>query len=103
MGITITVGSIITPMSRRRPGPKETYINQQRCVAILCGAFGWEKVPWDEPSEQKGIDTTANYSRYALLLHLAKLAQQPSEGDLYSDATILDLAAHIEADRLMAS
>jgi hypothetical protein len=101
MGITIDVESMITPFSRRRPGPKETYDIQRHYVELVCDNFGWEKIPWNEPSEQRGISASANSSRYFLLLFLARVFQFSSEEALYSDDSVRNLAAQVQSKAFM--
>ncbi|HEX2914136.1 MAG TPA: hypothetical protein VH186_25265 [Chloroflexia bacterium] len=72
MGITIDVESIITH-SKNRYGPGERREIQEEYVRVICHSFGWENVPWEEPSETRGdVSTSASYGRYALALGMAE-------------------------------
>jgi hypothetical protein len=73
MGITLHVESIITPLARRTPGPRERFIIQEHRVNRICEIFQWSQPPWDEPSETQGIDTSANYTRWWSVLRLAHI------------------------------
>ncbi len=68
MGIVIVVRSItgVKPFRVGQAKYEWEYVTQ------MCEYFGWQKVPWEEPSAYKAINTTsANYSRYALLMDFA--------------------------------
>jgi len=79
MSVVIEVASIVTPDSRRRPGPRELHQSKLDTVAYISDFFKWETIPWNEPSEQFGIFTSASNSRFNLLLSLAWLIDQNSD------------------------
>ena len=71
MAVGILVESVVCPRSRY---PAQALYQRQdgwREMKTLCDAFKWDKVPWEDPSEQHGIRTSANFSRYRLLLEIA--------------------------------
>jgi hypothetical protein len=76
MGITIDVESIV-PHASWWEGPLgllplRTKLKQVT-VQEICQAFNWQTPPWSEPAEYRGaINTSVNYSRYALVLSLAE-------------------------------
>jgi hypothetical protein len=97
MGITFDVESIITHPSRRRPGPREYYIIQQEQLKYICQVFAWNEPPWNEPSETRGVGSSANYSRWQPLLDLALYLEfYMAEVSLLSSNDLIELAIHVE-------
>jgi len=88
MGITFDIGSIVPP--ENNPYPNELPEIDWSIVHHIEKAFNWETVPCQEPSEIKGeINSSANYSRYALLLKVA------SEATGLVDQRIISKSIHI--------
>lgn len=79
MGIAVDVESIIQSLSRQRP-PKEWHQAMAQQVEAIRAAFGWDSIPWEEPSEHKGRfagsdgGTSFNSSTFRLLWFLAHCA-----------------------------
>ncbi len=74
MGITVQVRSIIVPESQRRVhGPPNFSDSDYEFIREICLVFGWDKVPWDEPSDTIGtVDVSFSAKGFALLLDIAQ-------------------------------
>jgi hypothetical protein len=76
MGITIDVESIVPHTSWWQGPPPILKIRtkiKQVAVQEICQAFNWQAPPWPEPAEYRGAtNTSASYSRYALVLSIAE-------------------------------
>jgi hypothetical protein len=81
MGTTIFVQSVIYPRSRARAESLYQKQGGWQEIKTICKAFEWDKVPWEDPSEQHGIRTSANTSRYYLLLVVARALDKGVKGD----------------------
>lgn len=86
MGIIITVETILPPESRLETNAQ--FRKQVAYVQIqeICKAFGWDTLPWHEPADfPDTVDTSYNYSKYALVLRFAEGTFPDKEHKLKDD------------------
>jgi hypothetical protein len=57
-------------------------------VADICKIMGWEEIPWQEPTEVRGLVTSRSYGTYNLLLKIA-LAADPNSPPYRLDGGII--------------
>jgi hypothetical protein len=68
MGLSFGVESII-PV-RNRPRPPQWYVHQAFIVEQIRKRFGWEKVPWEEPSSKTGLVSSCGLGGFTSLIGL---------------------------------
>jgi hypothetical protein len=91
MGIGINVESIITPKKRHNYGPPNYQYYQRDCLHKLCEAMKWEKVPWEDPSEIKGIQSSCDNTKYYALLGIARsIAKNKDIEIINEDQLVID-------------
>lgn len=67
MGVSLYVESLRTHERLNSPWEHQ----RQAKLDIICAAFNWEKVPWKEPSQEKGLGTSLGATRYNYVLEIA--------------------------------
>jgi len=83
MGVCLDVHSFVhqprsNPIWPGSQAEAEWYAERWSLVALLFQHFGWDKLPWQEPSESRGADRDCfQWSTYASLLALAETRQPP--------------------------
>ena len=74
MGLVLLVESILVSAARRRPnGPRLEDINREKQAVIeaILHEFGWQEVPWEEPSDRAGaLATSMSHATYSHLTAL---------------------------------